>query len=41
MMKSSCVLLLCLGLVACKGPARHEVSSPIELKQFPLNSLEG
>jgi hypothetical protein len=41
MLKSSCVLLLCLGMAACKGPARQEMSPPVELKHFPLNNLEG
>jgi hypothetical protein len=41
MVKSLCALLLCLGLVACKGPTRQEASPPVELKHFPLNSLDG
>ncbi len=41
MRKSWWVLLLCLGLLACKGPARQEAGPPVELKHFPLDGLEG
>ena len=41
MRKNSFVLLLCLGLLACTSPARQEAGSPVELKHFPLDSLEG
>jgi hypothetical protein len=41
MLKNSCVLLLSLGMVACKAPTRQEASPPVELKHFPLNDLEG
>ena len=41
MRKNLCVLLLCLGLLGCTRPTRQEAGPPVELKHFPLDSLEG
>jgi hypothetical protein len=41
MKRNSLLLLLCLSLLACTRFARQPAGPAVELKHFPLDSLEG